>query len=304
MAKIKLNFEATPFTGQLVTFTAPCDCTEVTDGLVINGNAYTVVDALGNAIMGVSAWRGGAKVTVALDIENRRAFLQNGAVTTDSIGAVSKSGDTMTGDLTINKKYPTTKLNDTEKGAQTFFQNANHITWLTSRNVADDTNNSRSLIVGDSNAYADKKNAAKFVDKVNGTLNYYNLYGEHNKPTAADVGAPNLESNGRINGAQACSSMTYVSSASSKTLTADDIGKTIVCYGSTDKTITVPAGLTVGSEFEIVRYGQGAVTIAAASGVTLNSTESARTIKNRYGVVSLKRIFSDTDSWLLVGDLG
>jgi hypothetical protein len=43
--------------------------------------------------------------------------------------------------------------------------------------------------VGDSNAYTDKKNAAKFVDKVNGTLNYYNLYGEHNKPTAADVGA-------------------------------------------------------------------------------------------------------------------
>ena len=76
MAKIKLEFDAEPFTGQIVTFVAPCSCEEVTDGLVINGNTYAIVDAMGAAIKG-SAWCAGALISVSLDVTNRRAFIQN-----------------------------------------------------------------------------------------------------------------------------------------------------------------------------------------------------------------------------------
>ena len=45
MANIKVNTAGKPYSGKLVTFTAPCNCDQVTDGLIINGEIYTVVDA-------------------------------------------------------------------------------------------------------------------------------------------------------------------------------------------------------------------------------------------------------------------
>lgn len=218
-------------------------------------------------------------------------------------GFVSKSGDTLNGDLAINKLYPTILLNDSGgKGAQTFIQNANHITWITTRNDIGDNNNYRGIIVGDSEGYTNLKNAAKVVEKTNGgAVQYYNLYGEHNKPTATDVGAPTLESNGRIKGTQACSSIR--ATTASITLTEADIGKTIICYGSANVTVTVPANIPASSEFEIVRFGTGTVEIVAASGVTLHSIGELRKIKNQYGAASLKRVWTDYDTWLLIGDL-
>lgn len=82
MANIKLNLPGTPFTGQTVTFCAPCGCDQVTNGLSINGKIYTVVDAMGNCVTGKGgAWCSGAQVSVVLDCENRKAYLKNaGAV--------------------------------------------------------------------------------------------------------------------------------------------------------------------------------------------------------------------------------
>lgn len=78
MANIKLNLPGAPFTGQLVTFPAPCGCDEVTDGLSINGEIYTIVDAMGNCVTGAGGtWCSGAQVSVALDVENKKAYLQN-----------------------------------------------------------------------------------------------------------------------------------------------------------------------------------------------------------------------------------
>jgi hypothetical protein len=104
--------------------------------------------------------------------------------------ALSKSGDSMNGDLSIGKLYPTITLNDSGgKGAQTFIQNANHITWLTTRNNIGDNGNYRGIIVGDSEGYTNLKNAAKAVEKTNGgAVQYYNLYGEHNKPIGTYTG--------------------------------------------------------------------------------------------------------------------
>ena len=105
--------------------------------------------------------------------------------------AVSKAGDTMTGDLYVNKLYPSILLGDSGgKGAQTFIQNANHITWITTRNDIGVGDNYRGIIVGDAESYSNLKSAVKVVEKINGgAVQYYNIYGEHNKPTADDVGA-------------------------------------------------------------------------------------------------------------------
>lgn len=67
-------------TGTLVKFTAPCDCTEVTGGIVIDGTTYSVMDATGKVVTGVAgAWVGGAKLAVIIDNEDGSAYLQGAA---------------------------------------------------------------------------------------------------------------------------------------------------------------------------------------------------------------------------------
>lgn len=80
MANIKLTLPGEPFTKQIVTFTAPCGCDQVTDGLVINGETYTVCDAMGECVTGKGgAWCAGAQISVVLDCENKKAYIQNAA---------------------------------------------------------------------------------------------------------------------------------------------------------------------------------------------------------------------------------
>ena len=67
-------------TGLQINFTAPCDCS-VTQYLQIDGENYTVVDALCNCVTGKAqggVWRSGAKVSVVLDVDDKNAFLLNG----------------------------------------------------------------------------------------------------------------------------------------------------------------------------------------------------------------------------------
>ena len=90
MANIKLTLPGEPFSGQIVTFTAPCDCDKVTGGIVINTKIYTVCDAMGNKVTGTGGvWCAGAQVSVVLDCENRKAYIQNGKATPAQIGAAS-----------------------------------------------------------------------------------------------------------------------------------------------------------------------------------------------------------------------
>lgn len=206
-------------------------------------------------------------------------------------GAVSKAGDTMTG-TSLGLNNGLAKL----LSASNLFQ-------LSAYKEAGKSSNASHLQIFNAADGALKDLVNLAVYDADGNRKNYHLYGEHNKPTAADVGAPTLESNGRINGLQACSAIKWVTE--STTLTTDDIGKTIVCYNSSAATVTISAGLPLGSEFEIVRRGAGAVTIATASTNTkLYAVETVRTIKNQYGVVVAKRIWESSDSWLLTGDLG
>ena len=63
-----------------------------------------------------------------------------------------------------------------------------------------DTNNNRTLrVINPKYDTYPLKKAVQLVDKIDGTSKEYNLYGEHNKPTADDVGAlPNT--GGTLNG--------------------------------------------------------------------------------------------------------
>lgn len=66
-------------TGTLVKFKAPCDCSAVTSGLVIDGQVYTVCDAALNCVTGGNgvSWKSGALVAVVVDTAAKKAFLQN-----------------------------------------------------------------------------------------------------------------------------------------------------------------------------------------------------------------------------------
>ena len=82
MSKVKLTLPLgeIPVTGKQVTFAAPCDCS-VVECLQIDGVDYRVVDALGNQVTGNptgGVWASGSKVSVLLDVENKKAFLLNG----------------------------------------------------------------------------------------------------------------------------------------------------------------------------------------------------------------------------------
>jgi hypothetical protein len=63
--------------GKQISFKAPCPCTE-TEGLQIDGVQYTVVDSFGACVTGIGGrWDTGAIVSVILDVDHHRAFLQN-----------------------------------------------------------------------------------------------------------------------------------------------------------------------------------------------------------------------------------
>ena len=84
MSKVKLTLPGLeiPVTGKQVTFAAPCDCS-VVECLQIDDVDYCVVDALGNQVTGNptgGVWSAGAKVSVILDVENQKAYLQNGNI--------------------------------------------------------------------------------------------------------------------------------------------------------------------------------------------------------------------------------
>ena len=89
MAKIKVNIAGDAFTGKIVTFMAPCDCTEAT-GLLIGDDIYDVVDAFGEIITGgYRAWRAGAQVSVSLNSEDKKAYVQNAGTYAVQIGGAA-----------------------------------------------------------------------------------------------------------------------------------------------------------------------------------------------------------------------
>jgi hypothetical protein len=92
-------------------------------------------------------------------------------------------------------------------------------------------------------------------------------------------------------------------SGTTYTLVLGDAGDYIQTTSTTAVTITVPpqSSVTWAADTEIYfeQNNTGQITIAAGSGVTINSSETLKTAA-RYAVVALKRVASDT--WTLTGE--
>jgi len=88
------------------------------------------------------------------------------------------------------------------------------------------------------------------------------------------------------------------------TLVLTDNAKLITLTNASAITLTIPTNASVafpvGTQIDLVQGGAGAVTIAG-TGVTINSKDGNLTINGQYVGVSLVK--TDTDTWLLLGDL-
>ena len=96
-------------TGTLVKFSAPCACSAVTGGIVIDGTTYAVVDAAGNSANKiVGAWEPGALVAVLIDTASNKAYIQNASekkyVDDLFAKALPLEGGTMTGAINMGGK--------------------------------------------------------------------------------------------------------------------------------------------------------------------------------------------------------
>lgn len=119
--------------------------------------------------------------------------------------------------------------------------------------------------------------------------------------TPADIGAAGLNTAGKVLPSQASSALAWIETAGTTALQASNMGQTLVCNHTGAITITIPSGLPLYSEVELIRWNTGAVSVAPGTGVTLYSANSLRSIANRYGSVGLKQIA--TNIWVLTGDL-
>lgn len=96
---------------------------------------------------------------------------------------VKKTGDTMTGSLTVNGNitaskvsYPKVIVRPTASGAgEGFMESSGHSTSVVARNVADNDSNSRTLLIKDSVNAATLDDAIQLVDRVSNTSKNYNI---------------------------------------------------------------------------------------------------------------------------------
>ena len=108
----------------------------------------------------------------------------------------------------------------------------------------------------------------------------------------ANSGVASLDSYGKVNAAQ--TSARIVSVSSDTMLGASHAGVLILASGTI--TITIPSTLAVGTEIEIMNYGNGVdtagvITVKAASGVTLNGvSQGSKTVSTQFASVVLKAI--------------
>lgn len=84
-----------------------------------------------------------------------------------------------------------------------------------------------------------------------------------------------------------------------------DDGKLVTCDNASGITLTIPPNSSVafgiGTQINIMQLGAGQVTIAAGSGVTLQSQGSKLKTNGQYSVATCAKIATDT--WVVVGNL-
>ena len=90
------------------------------------------------------------------------------------------------------------------------------------------------------------------------------------------------------------------------TLVSGDVGKLVTLTNSAAIAVTVPTGIaSVGQRIDLAQLGAGQVTVGAGSGVTINSTPTAK-LRTQYSAATLictATTATPTATFLLVGDL-
>ena len=90
--KVDLPLGEVPVMGKQVSFKAPCDCT-VTEAVQIDGVNYTVCDALGRCVTGEGGvWAAGEIISVILNPEDQKAYIQNGNLVHVATGSYVGTG--------------------------------------------------------------------------------------------------------------------------------------------------------------------------------------------------------------------
>ena len=96
-------------------------------------------------------------------------------------------------------------------------------------------------------------------------------------------------------------------SGTTYTLVLNDHKETVMCTSSSAVTVTIPPESSVawpaGSIVTIIQNGTGNITVAAGSGVTLNTIGSAGGRKTRYQHQIASLFKTGTDTWMITGDL-
>lgn len=108
----------------------------------------------------------------------------------------------------------------------------------------------------------------------------------------ATSGVASLDADTKVTAAQAAAAIVAVTA--SLTLSSAHYGRMLYCSNASAITITIPTGIPVGTEIEIYRAATGTVTLAVASGVTIQCKETAYGIADQYTSVVLKWMASDT----------
>lgn len=137
---------------------------------------------------GVTAAQAGA-VPTARKV-NGKALSTDVTLGASDVGAAAIKGDTFTGTVGVSNAMPIMKLTDTSAntGGKLYLADNNLV--LQNENVTDDSTNRRMFRLDNSAVAPDIKNALRLVDITGGAAPVtYNVYGTHNKPTPADIGA-------------------------------------------------------------------------------------------------------------------
>jgi hypothetical protein len=105
--------------------------------------------------------------------------------------------------------------------------------------------------------------------------------------------------------AQAYAPATIVEKTANYTLELGDEGTLIEINSASNLTVTVPTNaneaFAIGTQIDLLRTNTGTVTVAGASGVTVNSADAKLKLNVRWSAGSL--IKRATDTWVLIGDL-
>lgn len=112
-------------------------------------------------------------------------------------------------------------------------------------------------------------------------------------------GVAELDGNGRVQGEQACSNVVEHYNTTNYTMSTDDVGKAhtflMPSGSSATMTVTLPASLPIGTEFEMLKSNAGTtLVVSAGTGATISTINksgqsSVRAGSGKFALITLKR---------------